>query len=65
MAIGQLADYGRFTPDAHRAVLLPKKPSDDLCDLLQKQGIAVIWKHADKLEDTADGDFTSRTSSNK
>jgi len=59
MAIGQLADYGRFTPGA-RAVLLPRKPTDDLCDLLETQSIAAIWKHGPGFHDTADGEFTTR-----
>lgn len=58
MAIGQLADYGRHYQTAQRAVLLPKKPDDDLLALLASQGIAAIWKNGSGFDDTADGYFT-------
>jgi hypothetical protein len=60
MAIGQLADYGRATPGAQRAVLLPEKPDDDLLALLASQDIAAIWKDGSGFDDTANGDFTTR-----
>ncbi len=44
MAIGQLADYGRHEPDATRAVLLPKRPSQDLVDLIWSTGTDVIYE---------------------
>ncbi|GAA0960982.1 restriction endonuclease [Streptomyces rhizosphaericus] len=43
MAIGQLADYGRFVDHTVRAILLPSKPREDLMDLVKAQGCAVIW----------------------
>jgi hypothetical protein len=44
MAIGQLADYGRFAdPEAVRAILLPEKPRPDLLELAGTQRIAVVW----------------------
>jgi hypothetical protein len=44
MAIGQLADYGRFVDGRpHLAVLLPEQPRADLLKLLQSQEIAAIW----------------------
>ncbi|NUW37134.1 restriction endonuclease [Nonomuraea sp. SMC257] len=44
MAIGQLADYGRFLPDAARAILLPAKPArTDLIELAHSQDIMIIW----------------------
>ncbi|MET9250271.1 restriction endonuclease [Nonomuraea sp. NPDC003709] len=43
MAIGQLADYGRFLPDATRAILLPTQPRQDLVDLAHSQDVVVIW----------------------
>ncbi|MGJ6969250.1 restriction endonuclease [Streptosporangium sp. G11] len=44
MAIGQLADYGRFLPDATRAILLPTRPArQDLIELAHDQGIVIIW----------------------
>ncbi len=65
MAIGQLADYGRFSPDARRAVLLPVKPDDDLLALLSCQGIDAIWKDGPSFYDTADGEFTTRRRSRR
>jgi hypothetical protein len=59
MAIGQLADYGRFidsTPSP--AVLLPQRPRPDLEALLGSQGISVIWKTADGFDDNAGGGFS-------
>lgn len=59
MAIGQLADYGRFvSADARKAVLLEAKPHPDLLDLLEKQDIAVIWRHHEGFVDDSDGAFT-------
>lgn len=59
MAIGQLADYGRFLgPDARRAVLLDARPHPDLLDLLQTQSISAIWRQGDGFADNANGLFT-------
>lgn len=46
MAIGQLADYKRFIASGapqHLAVLLPKAPRPDLIELLESQGIELIY----------------------
>ncbi|MGJ6968930.1 restriction endonuclease [Streptosporangium sp. G11] len=43
MAIGQLADYGRFLPDAVRAILLPAEPRTDLLALAHSQNIVIVW----------------------
>lgn len=43
MAIGQLADYGRFLPEAARAILVPTEPRADLITLAHSQDIVVIW----------------------
>ncbi|KAB8192594.1 restriction endonuclease [Nonomuraea phyllanthi] len=43
MAIGQLADYGRFLPDATRAILLPSEPRHDLIELAHSQDVVVLW----------------------
>ena len=43
MAIGQLADYGRFVARTTRAILLPSQPREDLLALTESQGRAVIW----------------------
>lgn len=59
MAIGQLADYGRFvSADAAKAVLLETRPHPDLLDLLSKQNIAVIWRQESGFVDNARGVFT-------
>ncbi|MFC9975232.1 restriction endonuclease [Spirillospora sp. NPDC127200] len=47
MAIGQLADYGRFLPEATRAILLPSRPKrQDLITLVHSQNIVLIWPQA-------------------
>ncbi|WP_406735135.1 restriction endonuclease [Streptomyces sp. NBC_01108] len=43
MAIGQLADYGRFVDHTVRAILLPSEPREDLLALAKTQDCAVIW----------------------
>jgi hypothetical protein len=44
MALGQLADYGRFLPGAVRAILLPAKPNrTDLVALAHSQNVVVLW----------------------
>lgn len=59
MAIGQLADYGRFVPaGTARAVLLDAKPQADLLELLDSQGIAAIWRNGKGFVDSAGGRFT-------
>lgn len=58
MAIGQLADYGRFVPPGtERAVLLDARPQPDLLELLDSQGIAAIWRNGDDFADNAGGRF--------
>jgi hypothetical protein len=52
MALGQLADYGRFVPATHRAMLLPERPRPDLQNLAASQGVAVIWPTAGGFEST-------------
>ncbi len=59
MAIGQLADYARFIePPPGRAILLPTKPSQDVIDLLNSQGISAIWREGPGFRDNAGGVFT-------
>ncbi len=43
MAIGQLADYGRFVPARQRGILLPSKPRPDLLALAAAEDVIVIW----------------------
>jgi hypothetical protein len=58
MAIGQLADYGRFTPpDTAAAVLLPERPRADLEALLTSQNIFCIWQTDTGFGDNASGRF--------
>jgi hypothetical protein len=58
MAIGQLADYGRFVPPKSRcAVLLEVKPHTDLLELLETQKIAVIWRRGERFVDNVEGKF--------
>ena len=52
MAVGQLADYGRFVEALHRAVLVPERPRPDLLALAASQDIEVIWQTADGFEST-------------
>jgi hypothetical protein len=59
MAIGQLADYGRFVGSrTRRAVLLDARPDPDLMGLLESQGIAAIWRRGQGFEDSDGGAFT-------
>lgn len=45
MLIGQLADYRRFVdPMPAVAALLPERPREDLLELLQREGIAVVYR---------------------
>jgi hypothetical protein len=58
MAIGQLADYRRFIEPAelrHLAVLVPREPREDLCDLLASQEIAYIFPSQDGFSDSLGG----------
>lgn len=43
-AIGQLLDYRRYVKHKQISVLLPKKPRQDLLDLLSKEGIDCIYE---------------------
>lgn len=43
MAIGQLADYGRFMEAPRRAILVPSEPRQDLVELVTSVGQAFIW----------------------
>lgn len=51
MAIGQLFDYARYHRRRPRlALLLPRRPSDDLLELLDAVSIAVAWRGPDGFE---------------
>jgi hypothetical protein len=50
MAIGQLADYGRFDKKKtkrFRVALLPKEPNPDLVSLLHAQHIYIVLQSGD------------------
>ena len=58
MVIGQIADYRRWKPEATVGALFGSRPSNDLCSLLESQGIAVVWRTEEgDFNDTADGAF--------
>ena len=52
MALGQLADYGRFAPKASKAILVPSRPRPDLLALAESQGVTVIWQVETGFEST-------------
>ncbi|HEX5567216.1 MAG TPA: hypothetical protein VFY14_09915 [Streptomyces sp.] len=49
LAIGQLLDYRRHIrpADPRLAILLPEQPQEDLCELLAKEGIALVYPEGD------------------
>lgn len=55
MAIGQLADYGRFVDHTTRAILVPSRPREDLLSLAISQGCAVIWPEGGGYASTGSG----------
>lgn len=63
MAIGQLADYKRFFRNGsprHLAVLVPREPRKDLCDLLAREGIDLIFRGEQGFEDSTGGALVER-----
>jgi hypothetical protein len=60
MAIGQLADYGRFLPDSTPAILVPTKPREDLIELATSQKIVILWPGGGGFESSKPG-FTLDT----
>jgi len=42
--LGQLLDYARFVHHQSKGLLLPSRPSDDLLELLNGHGCAVVWE---------------------
>jgi len=57
MAIGQLADYGRFRSEAARGVLLSHRPRLDLEHLLTSVNVFSVWEDQTGFSDNADGRF--------
>jgi hypothetical protein len=53
MAIGQLADYSRFVPDATRAILVPEEPRPDLLALAESVAVGVVWPKDDSYASAA------------
>jgi hypothetical protein len=48
MAVGQLIDYRRLEgTKVHPAVLLPRRPSDDLKSFLRSAGVALVYRGAE------------------
>ncbi len=41
--LGQVLDYARFLDHESKALLVPVRPSENLLDLLNDHGCAVIW----------------------
>lgn len=51
MAIGQLLDYRRFEQDdMELAILLPRKPTQDISDLILSVPATVVWRTEDGFE---------------
>ena len=42
--LGQLLDYSRYVEHSARAVLVPSRPAEDLCDLLLSHSISFIYQ---------------------
>ena len=49
LAIGQLYDYQRYVNPAKSAVLLPLRPSDDMCELLVSHQMGIAFRHGDSF----------------
>lgn len=58
MALAQVLDYGRFAPEARRAVLLPERARPYLEELLHTYDIHVVWPTSSGFADNADRVFT-------
>lgn len=61
MAVGQLLDYSflgkEFFGTPHKAILLPKKPVQEIVEWLDSLEISVIWKKGNEFHDSAGGQF--------
>jgi hypothetical protein len=57
MAIGQIADYKRHVKPEACAVLLPQRPSPDLEQLLETEGVALIWQESVGFSDNRGGAY--------
>jgi hypothetical protein len=61
MAVGQLLDYAFLGKEKfgtpHMAILLPKKPKDEILTWLLGLQISAIWKQGKTFDDNARGQF--------
>jgi len=65
-AVGQLVDYRRYlSPRPRLAILLPVRPSDDLFELPNDVGIAIIWAAGHGFSDSLGGELTTRTTTRR
>jgi hypothetical protein len=55
MALGQVLDYERGAAVSIRGVLVPKKPDDDLIELLEVNGVIAIWAAVSGFADSGLG----------
>lgn len=49
LALGQILDYARYVQPDAMAVLVPNRPSPDLCALLTTNHVNVIWPDGDRF----------------
>lgn len=50
LALGQVLDYARYVQPSSTAVLVPHRPSADLCRLLTTNQVNVVWPTGDRFE---------------
>ncbi|WP_197739653.1 hypothetical protein [Mycolicibacterium sp. P1-18] len=50
LALGQILDYARYIQPASTAILLPQRPSVDLCTLMLANCAGVVWPHGQVFE---------------
>ena len=55
MALGQVLDYERGATARLRGVLVPRKPGDDLVDLLAAHKVITVWPVAAGFADSGGG----------
>ena len=62
MAVGQLLDYAflgqHLFKNPHMAILLPRKPEQEIMTWLDGMNISVIWNQGKEFHDNADEQFT-------
>lgn len=50
LALGQVLDYARYVQPHTAAVLVDRRPSTDLCNLLTTNRVNVIWPEGDRFD---------------